>query len=227
MQASGPSQGNTAHARQRKRSASLPPLIPSSRAVNIRSVQTAGSAQAHRARMSPACLAVAGTPAGSFSVCPFVTSPPSCAPFAPGPLRPFLATMGALTPVRPALRPCGLNTVSCGGQVSLIHVSGLPVPPSPPTHPVSLSLYHATPQLSELPALAGLGFTFGSQAGHTVGPYRVRYPTDEPFAFSCSSPRLSATQLLSATGRRASTWGGLAPPCPDTLSGARPRPSPG
>jgi hypothetical protein len=45
-----------------------------------------------------------------------VTSPPSCAPFAPGPLRPFFATMGALTPARsaavvlgclPGDHPCG------------------------------------------------------------------------------------------------------------------------
>ena len=31
---------------------------------------------------------------------PIVSHPPSCAPFAPGPLRPFLALMGALTPAR-------------------------------------------------------------------------------------------------------------------------------
>jgi hypothetical protein len=30
--------------------------------------------------------------------------PPSCAPFAPGPLRPFPATMDAVTPARPAVR---------------------------------------------------------------------------------------------------------------------------
>ena len=56
-------------------------------------------------------------------------------PFAPSPLRDFTATMEALTPVRPALRrPRGcLNTVSFGEQVSLIHVSDLPIPPSPTT----------------------------------------------------------------------------------------------
>ena len=56
-------------------------------------------------------------------------------PFAPSPLRDFPATMDALTPVRPALRPrtgC-MNAVSVGEQVSLIHVSDLPTPPSPTT----------------------------------------------------------------------------------------------
>ena len=56
-------------------------------------------------------------------------------PFAPSPLRDFPAPMDALTPVCPALRPptgC-MNTVSVGEQVSLIHVSDLPTPPSPTT----------------------------------------------------------------------------------------------
>ena len=56
-------------------------------------------------------------------------------PFAPSPLRDFPATMDALTPAGPALRPrtgC-MNTVSGGQQVSLIHVSDLPTPPSPTT----------------------------------------------------------------------------------------------
>ena len=56
-------------------------------------------------------------------------------PFAPSPLRDFPATMDALTPVGPALRPrtgC-MNTVSADQQVSLIHVSDLPTPPSPNT----------------------------------------------------------------------------------------------
>src|SRR5439155_21372707 len=83
----------------------LPPLTPTSRAVNIRSVQTEGSTQAQRARISPACLVSFDTAASSVSLSLSVTSPPSCAPFAPSPLREFLATMGALTPVGPALRP--------------------------------------------------------------------------------------------------------------------------
>jgi hypothetical protein len=56
-------------------------------------------------------------------------------PFAPSPLRDFLATMDALTPVGPALRSSNsnMNTVSVRRQVSLIHVSDLPIPPSPTT----------------------------------------------------------------------------------------------
>ena len=50
--------------------------------------------------------------------------PPSCAPFAPSPLRDFLATTGALT-------PAGHSPTT--GQASLIHVSDLPTSPSPTT----------------------------------------------------------------------------------------------
>ena len=71
-----------------------PPLTPFSRVVNIRSVHTAGSA-----RTSPAGLAVAGTIAGLSSVGCVITGPFSCASFAPSPLRLFLATTRALTPV--------------------------------------------------------------------------------------------------------------------------------
>ena len=56
----------------------------------------------------------------------------SLPPLAPSPLRDFTATMEALTPVRPALR--SLHELRLfGEQVSLIHVSDLPTPPSPTT----------------------------------------------------------------------------------------------
>ena len=56
-------------------------------------------------------------------------------PFAPSPLRDFFATMDALTPASSALRSStsNMNTVSVRRQVSLIHVSDLPIPPSPTT----------------------------------------------------------------------------------------------
>ena len=56
-------------------------------------------------------------------------------PLAPSPLRDFYATMDALTPVSSALRSStsNMNTVSVRQQVSLIHVSDLPIPPSPTT----------------------------------------------------------------------------------------------
>ena len=45
----------------------------------------------------PACLAGRHSRQGR-SVSASVSHPPSCTPFAPSPLRDFLATMGALTP---------------------------------------------------------------------------------------------------------------------------------
>jgi len=71
----------------------------------------------------PACLAGRHSREGR-SVSASVSHPPSCTPFAPSPLRDFLATMGALT-------PAGHSPTT--GQVSLIHVSDLSTPPSPTT----------------------------------------------------------------------------------------------
>jgi len=79
-----------------------------------------------------------GTHTDGFALASLRAHPPSCAPFAPGPLRPFLALMGALTPARsvaaghgclPGDRPVRL----LHGQVSLIHALGLPTIPSPTT----------------------------------------------------------------------------------------------
>jgi hypothetical protein len=71
----------------------------------------------------PTCLAGWHSREGS-SISGWAPHPPSCAPFAPSPLRDFLATTGALTPAGPS---------PTTGQVSLIHVSDLPIPPSPTT----------------------------------------------------------------------------------------------
>ena len=71
----------------------------------------------------PTCLAGWHSREGS-SISGSAPHPPSCAPFAPSPLRDFLATTGALTPAGPS---------PTMGQVSLIHVSDLPTPPSPTT----------------------------------------------------------------------------------------------
>jgi len=57
----------------------------------------------------------------------------SLPPLAPSPLRDFSATTEALTPVRPALRSLHEHRLLGGEQVSLIHVSDLPIPPSPTT----------------------------------------------------------------------------------------------
>ena len=70
----------------------------------MRSVQTDGSTHAQRSRTSPACLALAGTVAGWSSVESGHPASIFLHPFAPPALPGFLATMGALTPGRPALR---------------------------------------------------------------------------------------------------------------------------
>ena len=60
----------------------------------------------------------------------------SLPPLTPSPLRDFTATMEALTPVGPVLRhptSGNMNAVSICQQVSLIHVSDLPIPLSPNT----------------------------------------------------------------------------------------------
>ena len=53
------------------------------------------------------------------------------------------------------------------------------------------------------------GFAVIQQARHGFTPKRVRAPTDWQFASSCSPPRLSATQLLSATKLRLTLTGTL------------------
>ena len=137
----------------------MPPLTPSSRALNIRSVHTVGSAHFQRSRASPACLA-SGTVAGFFSFVVSVTNPPSCAPFAPPQLRGFLATMGALTPVRPALRPIhafALYRMNSGTYTNrsprFTRLAFLTIP-SPIIRRVLPPLFHATPQLDRFPLFA-------------------------------------------------------------------------
>ncbi len=76
-----------------------PPLTPCSRAVNLRSVQTEGSAHSQRERTSPTCLAF-GTGVGLASIGWLLTPPPSC------------TTMGALT-------PAGTGSAGIASAVSL------------------------------------------------------------------------------------------------------------
>jgi len=52
-----------------------------------------------------------------------------------------------------------------------------------------------------------LGFAGFQQARHNDRPNRVRHPTDQLFAFSCSAPPLARTQLLSANGFRSTHEG--------------------
>jgi len=89
-------------------------------------------------------------------------------PLTPSPLRDFTATMEALTPVRPALRPLHEHRL-CGEQVSLIHASGPPIIPSPTTLGLPPSLSHPTPQRVGLLTGVSPGFATKSQARQLSG----------------------------------------------------------
>jgi hypothetical protein len=107
----------------------------------MRSLQSVGSAHAHRARTSPACLASPrSTGAGGSSFAPSLTPSTFLRPLAPRPLRRFVATMDALTPGR----------VSTPAQVSLIHAHILRFVP-PPTTP-----RRPRPALTRYPSADGL-----------------------------------------------------------------------
>ena len=131
-------------------------------------------------------------------------------PFAPPALPGFNATMGALTPERPALR-------LCEHEHRLCYRSGLPVSWNQPSHhsvsnhlslprgfrsgffppglPREVCASHPLPQ-----DLGVLGFALNSQARHNDRPNRVcQTATDWRFSSCCSPPRLAATQLRSDT----------------------------
>jgi hypothetical protein len=149
-------------------------------------------------------------------------------PFAPRALPRISATMGALTPVREALRTRsrGSEHLPWPGQVSLVNTTrtSLHSVTNHPTHPVIASLLPsqrdrlpepglrpATPlpcrglanlwQTSCFRPCPGLDFAINEQARRYVGPNRVRFTTDCKFASGCSPPRLAATQLPLAIGR--------------------------
>jgi len=91
-----------------------------------------------------------------------------------------------------------MNSVSVGPQVSLSHVLDLPSPPSPTTLGPSTSISHATPHLVESPAVAGLGFTFPTQAGRLSGRIEfliVRMKRSPPAAPHPVSRRRSSSWL--------------------------------
>ena len=148
-------------------------------------------------------------------------------PFAPRALPRFLATMGALTPARGALRTHakGNEHPPCPGQVSLVHMArpSLHSVTNHPTRPVIAFLLPTQRDRLPDPGLrpatslpcrglanlwqtscfrpcSGLDFAINEQARRNVRPNRVRYPTDCKFASGCSPPRLTATQLPSAIG---------------------------
>jgi hypothetical protein len=105
-------------------------------------------ARPHRWRVEPTCgLARRHWAVG---VSPILRSSSSTflRPFAPDPLRPFLALMDALTPARSVPAVLGLFPAATPSapreQVSLIHTPDLPTIPSPTTCVRSVSPRHVT-----------------------------------------------------------------------------------
>jgi len=149
-------------------------------------------------------------------------------PFAPPALPGFVATMDALTPVRPALRPVmsGNEHRPKTEQVSWLHVPGLRVVPSPTTWWAwpslwSFSIVHRDQLPPPPPQRRQQGIRaspFPSRLAAATRPNRVRYPTDRRFTSGCSPPHLAVTQLPSVTGPRTWTWRGLTPLGPGTLT---------
>ena len=102
----------------------------------MRSVQTDGSVHVQRDVASPACVASGGTVASLFSIVGDFIASIFLRPFARRALPRFNALMDALTPGRVGSsgRYSGpLNADSGCVQVSLFHVSDLPIIPSPTT----------------------------------------------------------------------------------------------
>ena len=141
----------------------------------------------------PTCLAGRHSREGS-SISGSVPHPPSCAPFAPSPLRDFLATTRALT-------PAGHSPTM--GQVSLIHASGPPIIPSPTTLGLPPSLSHPTPQRVGLLTRVSPGFATESQARQLSGRIALvilRTDRSPPAAPHPASRRRSGIRLQAGEG---------------------------
>ena len=129
----------------RRKEGHVPPLTPLSRAVNMRSVHTDGSTQAHRARIGRSRLRsrLQGRQYHrGASVVINVSHPLSCIPSLHAHYRRFSTTMDALTPAR----------VSLPVQVSVLHAHGQVVTiPSPTTRcsvVAPLARYPSGPRLA-------------------------------------------------------------------------------
>jgi hypothetical protein len=116
--------------------------------------------------------------------------PPSCVPFAPSPLRDFLATTDALT-------PAGLSPTT--GQVSLILAHELPIPPSPNTQDASRRRFRTLPLSSTGLPLAQvktspLGGRLVSRSGR-IEFVILRMDRSPPVALHAASQQRSYLQL--------------------------------
>ena len=206
-------------------------LRPPQRVITLINSESSG-ARLHRWRVEPTCgLARRHWAVG---VSPILRSSSSTflRPFAPDPLRPFVARMDALTPARAVLAVLGLFPAATPSaprqQVSLIHAPDLPTIPSPTTCVRSVSPRHVTCRRIEprlLPygnsglrhSLAGspritgrIEFRFLPLPGEVL-----RTGRSPPAAPHPVSPRRSCRRL-----QVTSTWRGLSPLWSCALSGA-------
>ena len=206
----------------------------------MRSVHTAGSDHAHRARTSDTCVAPSGTDASVISRCIGRSTIHFPAPLCSTGVTPHRSSYG-----------CSDSSAFVLGRVaappSLGECGGLPSSRTPSSDH-SASNHRATPghRFSRLvgtcldrtsdeksePAVIHLshqrvrlirGFALRSQARRVAGPNRVRKPADWSFASRYSPPRLAATQLRLASEVKTPFRSGLTPLGRGTPKGVRAR----
>jgi hypothetical protein len=151
-------------------------------------------------------------------------------PFAPGPLRPFFATVGALTPARSVQAVLGLFPAATRSapheQVSLIHALGLPTIPSPTTCGCSASPRHVPCRRVE-PRPHPHGVTPNGNSGLRLSLAGSSHPTGRIEFVSLRTGRSPPAAPHPVSRRRSCsrfqvtlTWRGLSPLRPSALSGA-------
>jgi hypothetical protein len=139
---------------------------PPQRVITMRNSQSSG-ARLHRWRVEPSSGLARRHWAAGWSPSLRSFSSTFLRPFAPGPLRPFLALMDALTPTRTVAAAHGLFPAATRSaprqQVSLIHAPGLPTIPSPTTGASPGRLRTSSRSRPDnSPHLAGIGFRSSS-----------------------------------------------------------------
>jgi len=197
----------------------------------MRSVQTVGSTHAQRARISPPCGAVAGTTDGVCSIVLSFTLPPSCLPWLHGHypastlLRRLCHLPGAVLRALPAAMNAAPSRIvipdSCRSNFQPFYLH----PPHAFRFPRSLSRRGSVSLCCRFPFPGSFPFwasPFPSRLANASGriEFIIFLIMDWLFASGCSPPRLSATQLPSATDSQCSVRRGLSPRCWCALSGA-------
>ena len=174
-----------------------PPSIPWSGTVNMRTVQTLGSAHRHRVWVSSADEPAALSPIGIPVVWSFVIHLPGfLRSIGVTRLHRYYETSDFCSAVHAPFCPSSSLCVMC----LAFQPFRLQSPDSPHGR------LHATPSAMSRPSVyTDQGFATIVEARRKARPNRVRHPTDWLFTSRCSPPRLTATQLRSVTGRSAYT----------------------